>query len=232
MIKKISSKINEFGYTKIDFITYGNPTLDESKIINTDASFDHLIKRYSNYEFPNNSSQDAIKELQYLIKRSTVANNNEELLAEIMLIDKDLLGFLFKSFDDAKIVYEKKDVEEIITDISPLLLKLKYLHNRVRPYMLADWIGIDLFPRIAILQPSFPSNHCFKTKVICEYIRATNTDKEEEINTIIGKVSNSRFILGVSFPSDTFAAFKIADNLVADEVFFNKFQKIKKISDI
>ena len=65
-------------------------------------------------------------------------------------------------------VKEEMTIRNIYDDIYPLILKLKYKYQRPRPYQLAQYYKLKLFPlrSNSVGTPSFPSGHTIQSQLI------------------------------------------------------------------
>jgi hypothetical protein len=225
MTNRKNLNINDFGYTKLDFITYGNSSYAIAQLMNEKISFDHLFKRYSKIELLKNSSNEVKIELLMLKNKVNEIAKKTDILAECILIETDLHKYICEYFEKNKIVHDAVIIKNIMDDVYGLCMKIKYYHNHPRPYQIANWINVDLFPHVISATPSFPSLSVFQTKIVCGYVSVYNTENKDAVNELVTKVSESRLYLGVNTTSNVYLTNTIAANLLDDEVFFNKFHK-------
>lgn len=219
-------KINDFGYTKIDFLIYGNPTKSEHLLINEQIPFYHLFKRYTKYELLKNSSQEAIQEIKYLISKTSEYYTKKQLFELYTPLTENFKETVFKTLTDEGIKYDKSKCLQIIIEIEPLITSLKYYYNQIRPHQLALIHNQELYPIYATCTPAFPSDRVFKLKVLSQYLKKNTANDANKIDKWFEKLSKVVIYTGSNTLHQYMLTSHMADNLSKDEVFFNKFHSI------
>jgi len=220
-------KINDFGYTKIDFLVFGNPSQSEIDLMNDKAPFYHLFKRYSKYDLLKNSSRETVLAINLLIKKSKEYNQSEALKLYSSELRNNFCDAIFNDLKKDNISFDEKMCLAVAKDIEPLILMLKYYYNQIRPSQLACIHDLQLNPAYTSTTPSFPSERVFKAKVLCEYLKVNNKDRVKEIEEWCEKVCKQTLYEGTNTLHEVVLTKHMAHNLSQDEVFFNKFHKNK-----
>lgn len=218
-------KINDFGYTKIDFLVFGNPSQSQMDLMNNQAPFYHLFKRYTKYDLLKNTSQDTVLAINFLIKKSKEYVQNKELKQYSNDLRNNFFDTITYDLSKLGIAFDEKQCLEIVKDIEPLILMLKYFYNQIRPSQIACIHDMPLYAAYNSTTPSFPSERVVKAKVLCEYLKVYNTDKEAELDYWCEKICKQTLYEGTNTLHENVLSKHLATNLSQDEVFFNKFHK-------
>jgi hypothetical protein len=207
-------------------VTYGNPTQKTKALLSKKGLVDSLFEEFKNSDMPSNDSELTKEEL------------NEVAEGLLLLEDKENDFFLkrYKSYDRSLIqsivsVFKQKgiDVEqlcqEIQDDINPLLAKLKVHFNRPRPYQLANYYKLNLFPFESFSgnSASYPSGHTLQASVMLNVIGSLYPTEYKFCKNIIEDVSESRINLGLHYRSDNEFSFEVAEKILKHKEFCKKY---------
>ena len=155
---------------------------------------------YSKYKVknpPKNASMRVYNELQYLKDLP----EDDEYVEEHDDIEK--------VFEDVckenNVEYPKELVDNLIKSAAGIILDLKYIHNRPRPYQLASHYNIKLGEHVmeSMKTPSYPSGHSCQGILVGKVLQTklpTNTDAFLEAGK---RISYSRNIGRAHYPSDS-----------------------------
>ena len=94
----------------------------------------------------------------------------------------------------------------------------KYIYNRARPSQVAPNIinkesGTLLNSETADT-PSYPSGHAFQAYYLAKILSKKFPKKKEQLMKLALRISNSRIIAGLHYPSDRDFAYWLVDNLL------------------
>jgi len=191
---------------EINEIPFGNPERSNSAYLHRDNYLDSLLTELKNYPFPVNDSEETATEIQQIINANTKLYSDEILLKRFEVYDT-----LFESHMVESLVVNgipKEKVEELINsvkeDIKPLLLKLKYYYQRIRPVQLSKIIGKELNPydSLSANTPSYPSGHVFQSRVYAEVLGNTYPEFYQSLQELATDIMWSRIYMGLHYPSD------------------------------
>jgi hypothetical protein len=155
---------------------------------------------YSKYKVknpPKNASMRVYNELQYLKDLP----EDDEYVEEHDDIEK--------VFEDVckenNVEYPKELVDNLIKSAAGIILDLKYIHNRPRPYQLASHYNIKLGEHVmeSMKTPSYPSGHSCQGILVGKVLQTKlpiNTDAFLEAGK---RISYSRNIGRAHYPSDS-----------------------------
>jgi len=98
----------------------------------------------------------------------------------------------------------KKQIENWVNDLEPLLFYLKDKFNRPRPYQLAKEYGMDLHPIKApfAISASYPSGHSLEFLTIIIHLVKMKPEAAAELDVLYNDIKRVRELSGVHYPSD------------------------------
>ena len=154
-------------------LTYGNPTQDQLQFVKGNCMVDDLFDTFKNSIIPKNDSELVKDELNEIKDGLDIVSQpeNKNYLKRYLAYDRNLIQALSSIFKQKDI-----EVEELITgvvkDVQNLIYKLKFHHQRPRPYQLAQYFKLKLFPykSFSAHTPSYPSGHTIEAIVILNVI--------------------------------------------------------------
>jgi hypothetical protein len=121
------------------------------------------------------------------------------------------------------------DVEElcidVVKDIQGLLYKTKFYFQRPRPFQIAQYYKLKLFPYKSFSShtPSFPSGHTVEAIVMLNVIGNKYPTEYPFCKELMDDVAYSRVYLGVHFPSDNDGSREMAKTILKHPEFAKKY---------
>lgn len=212
----------------IDDITYGNPTIEQLPYLSKKTFVDELFVELSKYTFPKNSSDATKEELNQIVDYTQSLKGKNEFLDRYRAYDRGLISYfergLTQSGDDFETL--KILINDVIQDTLPLLTKLKYHFQRPRPYQLAEYYKLKLFPYKTFSgdSPSFPSGHAYQSKILIEVIGNRYPQIYSYLQSLFDDISYSRIYMGVHYQSDIDVAIFCAEKVLAMNEFKVKYK--------
>lgn len=210
-------------------VTYGNLSEYHLDILKQNCLADEVIpildKTYgSQLDFPLNNSESVKQELNEMVEkvRSIFDESNSEHFARYKRYDRNLKQSIISAF-----TVKGMDIEEIFDsindDISSTIIKLKQKYQRPRPYQLAQYYKLKLFPYDTFSghSPSYPSGHTIQAYVILNIIGNKYPKSYGFCKQFITDIADSRVYLGLHYPSDNDASYLIGQEIL----------KLKSITD-
>ena len=171
---------------------------------------DGLFKdfNYSKYKVknpPKNTSMQVYNELQYL----------KDLPEDYGYVTEhdDIEKVFEKVCKENNVEYPKKLVNNLIKSVVGIILDLKYIHNRPRPFQLAPHYNIKLGEKVleSMKTPSYPSGHSVQGILVGKVLQTKlpiNTDAFLEAGK---RISYSRNLGRAHYPSDSRMGENIGD---------------------
>ena len=169
-----------------------------------------------NHPFPLNSSEETKGELEYLKELTDSATEEDKKFCN-MMEDHHYKFFEKVARDLGMGGLTEKIIKGWCTDVDPIIFYLKNKFNRPRPYQLANYVDVDLYPIISTDANSgaYPSGHTMDFLVILFRFSKLRPDLVDKFDEIYQRVENVRQLSGVHYPSDK----KVS------EILFNKLVK-------
>tara|TARA_R110001632_G_scaffold64267_2_gene152824 strand:+ start:196 stop:843 length:648 start_codon:yes stop_codon:yes gene_type:complete len=188
---------------------YGNLNNDQLQDSLKENMFTAYLNEFLDYPYPNFA--ETTEEVNSLIRlQENVINDNDsnELLDFTDLFDSDFsekgMDLIYKRIGIKKTQSELDYLYAISQEIGALLMKLKDIYNRPRPYQVAYYSKQNFypFPTESGHSPSYPSGHASQSLMISKVLSFKYPSKTAELNLIAEEIAFSRLILGCHFPSD------------------------------
>jgi hypothetical protein len=208
-------------------LTYGNPTKDQLEFVQGTCLVDSLFDEFKDLVIPNNDSELVKDELNEIVDSLAVVSQpqNQEYLKRYMAYDRNLIQALSSIFKQKNIEVEEL-ITEIVKDIQNLIYKLKFYYQRPRPFQLAQYYKLKLFPykSFSAHSPSYPSGHTVEAIVILNVIGNKYPTEYQYCKELIDDIAYSRIYLGHHFPSDNDGAKDLARAILKHPEFTKKHQ--------
>jgi membrane-associated phospholipid phosphatase len=187
-------------------LTYGNPSRNYLQYLKVDTFLDSLLGELASYPFPNNNGQDVIDEINQLINYTNTLSSDEALQKRYKLYDTKFEDYFVNVL--ANVGADRQEVgdtiKQIHDDVVPLIVKLKYHYQRVRPYQLSHILSMRLYPfeSQTSMTPSYPSGHSIQSKLYADVLGNKYPKYYKQLQALAADISESRLAMGIHFPSD------------------------------
>lgn len=206
--------------------TYGNPTIEQKKLIEGQCLVDDLFVTLKENICPFNDSEMVKDELNEIVDclKSMQDEDNAIYLKRYKAYDRNLLQVINTLFKQKSIDVEALS-KEIVDDIKNLVFKLKYHYNRPRPNQLANYYKLRLFPykSFSADTPSYPSGHTLEAYVILNVIANKYPSHYTYCKEIIEDVACSRTYMGLHYASDNDFAKLVGREILKHRAFTEKY---------
>jgi hypothetical protein len=207
-------------------LTYGNPAHDQLSFIQGTCLVDSLFDTFKDSVIPNNDSELVKEELNEIADCLAVVSQpeNQNYLKRYLAYDRNLIQALSSIFKQKDIEVEEL-ITDVVKDIQNLIYKLKFHFQRPRPYQLAQYYKLKLFPykSFSAHTPSYPSGHTVQAIVILNVIGNKYPTEYQYCKELIEDISYSRVYLGHHFPSDNDGGREIAKAILKYPEFAKKY---------
>jgi acid phosphatase (class A) len=194
----------------LDSIKFGNPPKEQDDKIKADragilkaAIGVGIIKDVlENHPFPANSSDETKTELEYLVKVTKQADDDDFKFCK--LLEHYHYDFLAVAGRKLGLDVTAEQIKNWCFDIDPVLFYLKDKFNRPRPYQLANELGLELYAIITTDANSaaYPSGHSLDFLVTLYHFGKMKPEAAEEIDEFYHEIKRVRELSGVHYPSD------------------------------
>ena len=207
-------------------ITFGNPTIEQKKFLDEVSIVDDLFLKFKGEKFPDNDSELVKDELNELVDLTEMLAEpqNASFLARYKSYDRSLSQVIITAFKQKGIDVEDLTLD-IINDLKPLLIRLKYFYQRPRPKQLAQYYKLSMFPynSYSADTPSYPSGHTLEAYVVLNVIANKFPNEFHFCNDMIYDVADSRLHLGLHYVTDNEFAIQVAKEILKHKAFTNKY---------
>ena len=186
----------------LDTVTYGNLTVDEeaelltlSKVFTPD-----VLEQVPHKPFPANTSPETKAELAYLLRLQNTVR--PYMAARVRLTDEEAIETL-ESYCAAHGL-STGDVHGVVKAARAVLLQLKRLYNRPRPYQLAAYMepGFHAMSSTTVHTPAYPSGHSAQAMLAALLLSDMHPAHREAFVALAKEVGQHRMVGGFHFPSD------------------------------
>ena len=168
---------------------------------------DYNYEHFKNLNYPENESEEAVKELETLAQID---------VDDSFVEDMDNVYKTFKKFLKTKdLTLNKKEVKELLDKSGAVVLDLKYHYNRPRPFQLNKIHKVDMDKKMmdSMKSPSFPSGHAAQGLLLGKILVDKYPEYESELLDIADDISYSRNMAKAHFPSDTKVGKELAEDM-------------------
>ena len=208
-------------------ITYGNPNFQELNFIQEKGLVDDLFDTLKDkLTYPQNDSELVKDELNEIIDSlgTMTEPENQDYLKRYQSYDRGLLQSIISIFKEKNIEVEELCLD-ITKDIQGLIYRLKYYYQRPRPYQIAQYLELNLFPYKSFSShtPSFPCGHCLESFVILNVIGNKYPTQYPFCKELIEDIAYSRIYLGHHYPSDNEGAKEVGKAILKHPEFVKKY---------
>jgi len=102
-------------------------------------------------------------------------------------------------------VVKDKDIDVLIEESVPHILKLKKYFNRPRPKDIAKIFGIKLkdIELKSMKTPSYPSGHSTQAYLISDYLKSKHPEKSKKLDKVAKDICYSRNVAKAHYKSDS-----------------------------
>jgi acid phosphatase (class A) len=203
----------------INLVRYGQPTRELWEIAQKtkdpirDWFMDQGLTSKYIAEAPQNDSDTTRKDLDALLVMMSRVTPEDVTFARF--VDEHLEQVFIDFLNAKKIKATMEEYFMIDGQTESLLHWLKNVINRPRPYQLAYYYELPLYPLIHTDANSaaYPSGHSLTAFVMSEYYAKKYPEHRAELEALAKKIAKSRELMGIHFPSDQVISREIADTI-------------------
>lgn len=211
----------------LDEVTWGNPSQRVLPYLEPHKSFlEKHIPKFTKFPFPKNSSKATQEELNQLVDYVEEVKADKDALRRYKAYDASLTKVFARVIMENNLGEKGVDiVDKLLDDTLPLMLKLKFYFQRPRPFQLAEYYKLKLFPydSKSADTPSYPSGHAFQARLITHVLGNHFPDKYDFFENLSKDIEYSRLYLGVHYQSDVDYSLYIAETIMRDKDFKAKY---------
>jgi len=204
-------------------IKFGNPTIQQIYLMSKQTYLDSLYDKISEFLPPENDSDITQKEINDIMNELASLQNNENDGMRYLHYDLDLVDYYKRAALKVgmDVIEVEKKIIDILDETAPILMRLKYKHNRPRPFQLSHYYQVKLFPfeTISSQSPSYPSMTSYFSRIISEVLGNLHPNYYKPFKKLSDDICLSRVKLGVHYNSDIEAGIFCAEEVIANKEF-------------
>lgn len=208
-------------------ITFGNPTIEQLKFLQEKSIVDDLFLKFKEEPYPANDSELVKDELNELVDltNTLIEPQNESYKNRYKAYDRSLSQVIISTFKQKGLDVEQITID-VLNDVRPLLIKLKYQYQRPRPRQLAQQYKLSLFPfnSFSADTPSYPSGHTLEAYVVLNVISNKYPTEFKYCKDMIYDIANSRLCMGLHYQTDNDFAIVVAKEILKHPEFTKKYE--------
>lgn len=209
-------------------LSYGNPNREFLNPLKESTYLDTLLDELQNYPPPAADSAEVQTEINAVISLCDSLSSDKVTESRYLFYDTEFENYIINVLAETGISKEEVEntVKQIHDDIIPLLVKIKFHYQRIRPNQLAFYYNLPLFPYTSktISSPSYPSGHTYQAKIYCEVLGNKYPKYYQSLQRLAEDISVSRLYLGVHYHSDIEFAKYCADLVLNHPDFKSKYK--------
>ena len=223
-IKGFSKYINEQYANPQDIVNlkYGNPQMEHKEKMDQGSSLyssvkdTDLWKKWKSTTPPLQSSDDVVKAIEELILMGAAQTEEDKEFVKDAEYDMNAIFVKFLKLNGVEEV-TIDDLEKIASELDPITFGLKYIFNYPRPYQLASYLDLPLYPSQTTdaCSPAYPSGHSIDSFVIGGLIGKKFPQLREDVEKLAAKISKSRLQGGIHFEFDQEFGKQIAEDILS-----------------
>jgi hypothetical protein len=130
-------------------------------------------------------------------------------------VDRNMAPEIVRVASEHGVEADPTEVEQIISDLVPILLRVKYQFNVPRPWQVAPAMGLRLrhLDSPSAATPSYPSGHATQAAAACSFLGTRNPRAARALDDLAARIGQSRLQAGVHYPMDVVAGLNLGRQL-------------------
>jgi len=211
---------------QVSGLVYGSPIKTHmNKIKNKGKALEAFLldpfaqEEFMNRPFPKNDSAETKRELVELYNRTNSVSDSDLDFA-IRAERAHFKEWVRFCMENGIIVHEYM-FKEMEAQTDGLIYFLKNHYNRPRPFQLGLHLNIPVEPVVnhSANSAAYPSGHSFDAKLISLVLSSKYPGISCKFEAFADKISESRFNLGLHYPSDAKLAYDLAKWVFSKQLF-------------
>lgn len=209
-------------------LKYGNPPLDYYNVMKMKDPILNWRKYLKIIPKPQDHRSDAVKkELLYLKKLNESLTKKQKKRINLHDVPTyDFIDFLKENGYDVNF----KLFKAINDELGNMILNIKNHINRPRPFQMALYHKIDLYPLRSqtAWSGSYPSGHGFQSAFWYKYYSYKFPKIKSKLKKFCKEYADSRIYAGYHYPSDNLVSIKLANHFFKKNRFLTLEKKVKE----
>lgn len=160
-------------------------------------------------EFPPPTKLKTLLELVYLYQLGEELDSERQTYCQ--RLDTNMYDVMAEYLDSFGISTSTEQITHELSMYEPIIDYLKLVYNRPRPWQVAPYYHIPLYPRVEMYHPgsSYPGGHTMMALFLYHIYGTRHPELKRDLLEFVKDVKLSREQIGVHFPSDGVFSFKV-----------------------
>lgn len=213
---------NTLSTSSVNDIFYGNQPIDLQKFasLTNDNIKNWFISKGLIDKFvqnaPKNDSEKTRKDLDVLLRKMKNVSPEDLIFARHIDDEKNIPKAFIDLLSKYGIEVSEDEHLHIEGQSDAILFYLKEVINRPRPYQLAYYYKLELFPliRTNAMTAAYPSGHALVGFMMAGYYSKKYPEATADLKELGEKIAMSRENTGIHYPSDTEVSREIAKIII------------------
>jgi acid phosphatase (class A) len=209
-------------------LLFGNPNRRFYLLKKQEGYLDSLLTELESYPPPSNDSPEVQNEIHELIDFVNGISFDTEFQKKLNYFDSNFEEYIIKALSSQGI--NEHEVRTILTDIHddviPIIVKLKFKYQRIRPSALAVYYGLPLYPFESKTSdsPAYPSGHTIQSMIYCEVLGNKYPKYYKALMEVAKEITLSRLYMGLHYASDCDFGGYVAELIMKHPDFRKKYK--------
>jgi hypothetical protein len=133
------------------------------------------------------------------------------------VIDRDMVPYICSVAECYGAEADPEELGELLRDLIPVIMRVKYAFNTPRPWQLAPAYGLSI-RRLASPSaetPAYPSGHAIQAAAACGLVASRFPSASRPLTVAAERIGQSRLELGVHYPIDVLQGLRIGRQIAA-----------------
>lgn len=172
-----------------------------------DAKLEGVIDEFlKNHKPPQNSSDETLKELEYVENLLKNADELDKVFCKAM--EENHFLFFEQVCKNLGINETEETLKSVVHPYLGILFWLKMKFNRPRPSQLGWYLKKPIFPLVMTdaSSPAYPSGHSLDFLLITHYLKTKYPHHASSFDKLYERIKGVRELSGVHYPSDRVAS--------------------------
>jgi len=130
-------------------------------------------------------------------------------------VDRNMTSEIVRVASKHGVEADADEVEKIISDLIPVIMRIKYQFNVPRPCQVAPAVGLRLrhLESPSAASPSYPSGHATQAATACSFLGERHPRAARALDSLAASIGQSRLQMGVHYPMDVIAGLSLGRQL-------------------
>lgn len=191
---------------------FGNPNYNTIELVKNSILLREWINRGILEPLKGYPPPDGLRTLAELTHLMELGENlSSDRQTYCQRLDMCMYEVMAEYLDSFGVTTSTEQIQHELVLYEPILDYLKFVYNRPRPWQIATYYHVPLYPRVKYYHPtsSYPGGHTLCALLLYHIYGTRRPDLKRDLLEFVKDVKLSREQLGVHYPSDGVFSFKV-----------------------